>query len=110
MTNITNFGAFIDIGVKQDGLIHISQLSNSFVSDPNQVLKLHQKVVVTVTGVDVLRKRITLSMKDNTKSEGKNEAENTKKEIRNNKGFSKDSAEIPKSFQSKLNSLKKKFN
>ena len=64
VTNITAFGAFIDIGVKQDGLVHVSQLSNNFVSDPNQVVKLQQKVTVTVTEVDVARKRIALTMKD----------------------------------------------
>ena len=63
VTNITNFGAFVDIGVKQDGLVHISQLSNTYVSDPNQVVKLQQKVMVTVTEVDVARKRIALTMK-----------------------------------------------
>lgn len=64
VTNITNFGAFVDIGVKQDGLLHISQISNTYISDPNQVLKLQQKVMVTVTEIDVSRKRISLSMKD----------------------------------------------
>ncbi len=63
VTNITNFGAFVDIGVKQDGLVHISQLSNTFVSDPNEVVKLQQKVMVTVTEVDVVRRRIALTMK-----------------------------------------------
>ena len=63
VTNITNFGAFVDVGVKQDGLVHISQLSNRFISDPNEVVKLGQKVMVTVTEVDVARKRIALSMK-----------------------------------------------
>ncbi|MFM9909976.1 MAG: Tex family protein [Chitinophagaceae bacterium] len=64
VTNITNFGCFVDIGVKQDGLVHISQLSNEFISDPNQVVKLQQKVMVTVTEVDVSRKRIALTMKN----------------------------------------------
>ena len=63
VTNITNFGVFVDIGVKQDGLIHISQLSNTYVSDPNTVVKLQQKVMVTVMEVDIVRKRISLSMK-----------------------------------------------
>ena len=63
ITNITKFGAFVDIGVHQDGLVHISHLSNSFVSDPTQVVKLGQKVQVTVLEVDVPRKRISLSMK-----------------------------------------------
>lgn len=63
VTNITNFGAFVDIGVHQDGLVHLSQLSNRFVKDPNEVVKVHQKVEVTVTEVDVARRRISLSMK-----------------------------------------------
>ncbi len=63
VTNITNFGAFVDIGVHQDGLVHLSQLSNRFVKDPNEVVKVHQQVEVTVTEVDVNRKRIALSMK-----------------------------------------------
>jgi protein Tex len=63
VTNITNFGAFVDIGVKQDGLVHISQLSNTYVSDPNTVVKLQQKVRVTVLEVDIARKRISLTMK-----------------------------------------------
>ncbi|MEO9485765.1 MAG: Tex family protein [Ekhidna sp.] len=63
VTNITKFGAFVDVGVHQDGLVHISHLSNSFVSDPTQVVKLGQKVSVKVLEVDVPRKRISLSMK-----------------------------------------------
>jgi protein Tex len=68
VTNVTNFGAFVDIGVHQDGLVHISQLSNTYVSDPNTVVKVAQQVTVTVTEVDVQRKRIALSMKDNVVS------------------------------------------
>ncbi len=64
VTNITNFGAFVDVGVKQDGLVHISQLANRFVSNPADVVQLHQHVNVKVTEVDVARKRIQLSMKD----------------------------------------------
>jgi len=64
VTNITNFGAFVDVGVKQDGLVHISQLANRFVSDPNEIVKLHQHVKVKVTELDLARKRIQLSMKD----------------------------------------------
>ena len=63
ITNITKFGAFVDVGVHQDGLVHVSQLSDSFVSDPSKVVKLQDKVMVTVTEVDVPRKRISLSMK-----------------------------------------------
>ena len=63
VTNVTNFGAFVDIGVHQDGLVHISQLSDTYVSDPKTVVKVQQKVMVTVTEVDVQRKRIALTMK-----------------------------------------------
>ena len=64
VTNITNFGAFVDIGVHQDGLVHISQLSDRFVTDPTQVVRLHQHVRVRVVEVDMRRKRIGLSMKN----------------------------------------------
>ncbi len=64
VTNITNFGAFVDVGIKQDGLVHISQLANQFISDPNQVVSLHQHVRVKVMEVDKMRKRIQLSMKE----------------------------------------------
>lgn len=63
ITNITNFGAFVDIGVHQDGLVHISQLADRYVSDPTQVVKLHQHVMVRVAEVDEKRHRISLSMK-----------------------------------------------
>ncbi|MDT8888123.1 Tex family protein [Aquirufa sp. LEPPI-3A] len=63
VTNITNFGAFVDIGVHQDGLVHVSQLADKFVKDPNEIVKVAQKVMVTVTEVDEARKRIALSMK-----------------------------------------------
>ncbi len=63
VTNITNFGAFVDIGVHQDGLVHVSQLADKFVKDPNEVVKVSQKVMVRVTEVDEARKRIALSMK-----------------------------------------------
>ncbi|SFT12306.1 Tex family protein [Sphingobacterium wenxiniae] len=63
VTNITNFGAFVDIGVHQDGLVHLSQLANRFVSDPHEVVKVQQQVMVTVTEIDERRNRIGLSMK-----------------------------------------------
>jgi len=63
VTNVTAFGAFVDIGVHQDGLIHVSQLSDRFIKDPSEVVKVSQKVTVTVTEVDLPRKRIALSMK-----------------------------------------------
>ena len=64
VSNITAFGAFVDIGVHQDGLVHVSQLANRFVKDPNEVVKLTQHVRVKVMDVDVQRKRIALSIKE----------------------------------------------
>jgi uncharacterized protein len=64
VTNITRFGAFVDIGIKQDGLVHVSNMSKSYTSDPSKVVKLHQHVMVKVLAVDIERKRIQLSMKD----------------------------------------------
>lgn len=64
VTNITHFGAFVDVGVKQDGLVHISQLADRFISNPHDVVKMHQQVKVKVVEVDVERKRIQLTMKD----------------------------------------------
>jgi uncharacterized protein len=64
VTNVTKFGAFVDIGIKQDGLVHISNLSKTYVQDPSTVVKLHQHVMVKVLSVDLERKRIQLSMKD----------------------------------------------
>ena len=63
VTNVTAFGAFVDIGVHQDGLVHVSQLSDRFIKDPSEVVKVSQRVTVTVTEVDLPRKRIALSMK-----------------------------------------------
>jgi len=63
VTNITNFGAFVDVGVKQDGLVHISQLADRFIKDPNDIVKLNQHVQVKVLDVDLNRNRIQLSMK-----------------------------------------------
>ena len=64
VTNITKFGAFVDIGIKQDGLVHVSNLSKNYVTDPSTIVKLHQHVMVKVIAVDIERKRIQLSMKD----------------------------------------------
>ena len=70
VTNITNFGVFVDLGVHQDGLVHVSQLADRFVRDPNEVVKLNQKVIVEILEVDIERKRIQLTMKgQHTKAE-----------------------------------------
>jgi uncharacterized protein len=65
VTNVTAFGAFVDIGVHQDGLVHVSELADRFVRNPHDVVKVNQKVSVTVMGVDIDRKRISLSMREN---------------------------------------------
>jgi protein Tex len=70
VTNITAFGVFVDIGVHQDGLVHISEVSHRFVKNPAEVVRVHQKVMVTVLGVDLARKRISLSMKDSPPQPG----------------------------------------
>lgn len=62
ITNITNFGAFVDFGIKENGLIHISQMCDKFISSPNEVVKLHQHVKVRVIGVDLRRGRIQLKL------------------------------------------------
>ena len=63
VTNVTNFGAFVDVGVHQDGLVHISHLSDKFVKDPKEIVTVQDQVMVTVVEVDVQRKRVGLSMK-----------------------------------------------
>ena len=103
VTNITNFGAFVDIGVHQDGLVHLSQITNRFIKDPNEVLKVSQKVKVTVTDVDINRKRIALSMKDN-------EAPKAAAKQQNNNHAQKQRRQEPEmDMQAKLNALKSKF-
>lgn len=103
VTNITNFGAFVDIGVHQDGLVHLSQITNRFIKDPNEVLKVHQQVMVTVTEVDVNRKRISLSMKSD-------ETENRVKRQATAQPQAKPKQREPElDMQSKLAALKNKF-
>lgn len=98
VTNVTNFGAFVDIGVHQDGLVHISQISDTFVDDPNEVVKVHQKVNVTVTEVDVARKRIALSLKKDPNAPTQRQgSKNTKNQV------------YESDFASKLAALKDKF-
>ncbi|NEU06832.1 RNA-binding transcriptional accessory protein [Flavihumibacter sp. R14] len=101
ITNITAFGAFVDIGVHQDGLVHLSQMANRFVKDPNEVVKVSQKVAVTVTEVDILRKRIALSMKSEQSELKPKVKPDFRKEVKKN---------VPETdLQSKLAALKNKF-
>lgn len=97
VTNVTNFGAFVDVGVHQDGLVHISELANKFVSDPNTVVKVQQHVEVTVKDVDVKRKRIALSMKNG----------DAPQPVRRKKKVNVKQPEGD--FQAKMNALKGKF-
>lgn len=73
VTNITRFGAFVDIGVKQDGLVHVSEISHTYISDPSEVLKLNDQVKVKVTDVDIARKRIALSIKQTQEMPARNQ-------------------------------------
>jgi len=83
VTNVTNFGAFIDVGVHQDGLVHLSHLSDTFIDDPNKVVKVHQVVDVTVLEVDLRRNRISLSMKsDPAKPTQRGSTTSAKQEIK----------------------------
>lgn len=104
VTNVTNFGAFVDIGVHQDGLVHISQLSDTFVDDPNKVVKVGQKVWVNVTEVDVKRKRIALSMKGEgiQTNSGNRQSSSDKKQ-------KQESSYDPNDMASALAALKGKF-
>lgn len=103
VTNITNFGAFVDIGVKQDGLVHISHLSNRFITDPNEAVKLNQKVLVTILEVDIARKRVSLSMKDNAEKSNERTPKPGFKQEKNSK------PQPMNDFQAKLMELKKNF-
>lgn len=101
VTNITNFGAFVDVGVHQDGLVHVSQMADKFVSNPADIVSVQQKVQVTVIEVDLERKRIGLSMKADPfeKKEKKLEKNKNKGRPQNTEG----------DMQSKLTMLKGKF-
>lgn len=106
VTNITKFGVFVDIGVHQDGLVHVSHLANRFVADPAEVVKVHQPVQVTVLEVDMPRKRISLSMRDDAETASKSGKTGSKSDSKNIKKAAK---EEEGDFQSKLAMLKGKF-
>ena len=78
VTNVAAFGAFVDVGVHQDGLVHVSELSDNFVKDPSTVVKVQQEVMVTVLEVDLARKRLALSMKSNPGQSSRREVPNDK--------------------------------
>ncbi|SHN12435.1 uncharacterized protein SAMN04488057_10784 [Cyclobacterium lianum] len=105
VTNITQFGAFVDVGVHQDGLVHLSQLADRFVRDPKEVVSVNQKVMVTVMEVDVSRKRIGLSMKADPFAKTSREPA-AGKAVRKPNVAKRNNAE---SMEEKLNLLKQKF-
>ena len=105
VTNLTRFGAFIDIGVKQDGLVHVSEIAHQYISDPSEALKLNDKVQVKVLEVDVLRKRIALSIKQ-TKEFNKTKNQNSKGKSFNRKE-EKDLSQL--NMNDALSALKSKF-
>ncbi|HRH48142.1 MAG TPA: Tex family protein [Panacibacter sp.] len=111
VTNLTRFGAFVDIGVKQDGLVHVSEIAHKYITDPNEVLKLNDKVQVKVTEVDIPRKRIALSIKQTQQMPARNSG-NFKPQNTNNKFQPK--AKQPEDLSTlnvtdALSALKKKF-
>lgn len=106
VTNITRFGAFVDIGVKQDGLVHVSEISHKYITDPNEALKLNQHVQVKVLEVDIARKRIALSIKQTQESPARKDRPQLKAQ---NQGFKKREPEAPVPLSDALAMLKKKF-
>jgi uncharacterized protein len=111
VTNVTNFGAFVDIGVHQDGLVHISQLADRFVDDPNKVVKVGQKVMVNVVEVDVKRKRIALTMKgeNNTPQAANNNRKPQQQQPQKSAGKSTAKASSGNDWQDQLAALKGKL-
>jgi protein Tex len=109
VTNITAFGAFVDIGVHQDGLVHVSHLSDKFIRDPAEAVKVHQKVEVTVLEVDVARKRIALSMKSDPYAAGKPTGRGRNNGETRKGGNPKKEEEPADDFQAKLAKLKGMF-
>lgn len=108
VTNITRFGAFVDIGVKQDGLVHVSEIAHKYITDPNEMLKLNQQVMVKVTEVDAPRKRIALSIKQTQEPETKAKQAPPKPKQFNNTSNTKPQ-HAPVSMSDALSALKNKF-
>jgi uncharacterized protein len=106
VTNLTRFGAFVDIGVKQDGLVHVSEIANRYISDPSEALKLGQKVKVKILEVDIPRKRIALSIKQTEESVAV-KPQRPAQASRNHQPRENDLSAL--SVSDALNALKKKF-
>jgi protein Tex len=109
VTNITRFGAFVDIGVKQDGLVHVSEISHNYITDPNAALKLNQHVQVKVLEVDITRKRIALSIKQTQEAPARN-IRPQQPQQRGNQNFKRKEPEVAATnMNDALAMLKKKF-
>jgi uncharacterized protein len=109
VTNLTRFGAFVDIGVKQDGLVHVSEIAHKYITDPGEALKLNQEVMVKVLEVDKLRKRIALSIKQ-TQDAPAQRGPGGKPTPRKDAGKPKEkTAEVPVNMNDALSALKNKF-
>lgn len=116
VTNLTRFGAFVDIGVKQDGLVHVSEIAHKYISDPGEVLKLNDKVMVKVLEVDLARKRIALSIKQTREAPVKNQSQqgNQRKFVNSQRGNSHGNHSKPMekesaSMEDAMSLLRKKF-
>lgn len=107
VTNLTRFGAFVDIGVKQDGLVHVSEIAHKYIQDPAEALKLNDKVTVKVLEVDLLRKRISLSIKQTQEPPARKEFNRNPHQQFKKKPTENGSSEL--SLTDALNALKKKF-
>ncbi len=104
VTNVTDFGAFVDIGVHQDGLVHLSQMADRYIKHPSEVVKVAQKIMVTVTEVDIPRKRIALSMKENPTAAPVRDAKKGSDETNKNGNNNRNSA--TKSYSTSNNNAK----
>ena len=112
VTNLTRFGAFVDIGVKQDGLVHVSEISHDYITDPAEKLKLNDKVMVKVVEVDIARKRIALSIKQTQEAPARGTRFNnsTARQGNQSAGFKKKEEDLSSmSVNDALSALKKKF-
>jgi uncharacterized protein len=107
VTNITRFGAFVDIGVKQDGLVHVSEVAHKYITDPNEVLKLNDQVMVKVLEVDMSRKRIALSIKQTQEAPARQQQHGRGGDRNRQPAREKDTSNI--NMNDALSMLKKKF-
>lgn len=111
VTNLTRFGAFVDIGVKQDGLVHVSEIAHKYIPDPSEVLKLNDKVMVKVVEVDLPRKRIALSIKQTEETQERRQHKPTGHRNNNNNFSNKQPATVKESasMEDAMSLLRKKF-